>query len=145
MNKKTHVTMEFHRRHMRSALADRNYFTVFRDLTLVMSITEAAFLCDLIGRDDMMHHRRADLLKNKKPKKAAKVKIDEEEYFCCSQKFLMSRRYPPVWSKKQQENLFSKLKKKGFIKTKNKQDFRRWVWIDYVRINVEIDKIDESC
>lgn len=142
--KKTNATVsvEFHRRHMRSALADHNYFTVFRDLTLIMSITESAFLCDLIGRDDILHHRRNELLKQKKPNKAAKVNIDVEGYFRCTRKFLMNKRYPPVWTMKQQNVLFVKLKKKGFIKTKNVKNRERWVWIDYVRINLEIDKID---
>lgn len=133
---------EYHR-HARRAFSSQNYFNTFRDLTLIIDVLPAVFLSDLISREDILTRRRFQLRKRGLNKKAAKVRIDKDDYFGCSTKFLQSRRYPPVWTVKQQRNQLAKLTKLGFIKTRRQgHDGIRWIWIDYERINIELDKID---
>lgn len=135
-------TVQDYHRHSRRAFAGQNYFATFRDLTLIMDVLPAVFLSDLISREDILYKRKFRLMKRGKTKKSDKVNIDNEDYFGCSVKFLQSRRYPPCWSVKQQENLFKKLIKAGYIKTRRQKKGVRWVWIDFEHINQELDRID---
>ena len=116
------------------------YFIFFRNYGRILSKEESLFLQDLINRSSLMK----DIASRLKGRRRKSPPYDEEGYFRCTSKFLMNPKYLP-WSIKDQKRLFAKMLKLGFISIRKRgSPQKRWVKINYFRIEEALDEVENG-
>lgn len=111
-----------YRRHIERARDAGDYFQFSRRICKLVGKLDAIFLQDLINRAAISRegYKTAD------------------GWFMCSTSYLES-----LWTVKEQEARFRSLVRAGYIKTEKRgQPTLRWVWIDLLKIEMDLDTLD---
>lgn len=119
------VRLSEYRRHLSRTKSAGSYFIFYRHYFKILTRLTALFLQDIANLADCDRVIRED--------------VDGEEYFLCTAEFL--RNSASGWNSEEQKWHLTALKEKGFVKTMRRGcPARRWVHIDYRRIEQAIDE-----
>lgn len=127
-------------RYLRNTQGRGNFFKFFRDIARFLGndIILAAFLQDLMNREVMIHKKCRKHMRRHQPDRC-KRSIDNNGFFSCSRSFLAKEVFLP-WTEDQQKRYLGGLNKLGLVEIlMKKKPRRRWVRINYVRIEQILD------